>query len=72
MVERPRTSHPSTASHAGTLIGTRRGLNLIQGTNVTLTVADNAGSERVDVTIDAAGGGGTATTFIGMAKWGTD
>jgi len=60
-------------SKAGTLIGTRRGLNLIQGTNVTLTVADNAGSERVDVTIDAAaGGGGTADTFATRVKWMTD
>lgn len=63
----------SNISKAGTLIGTRRGLNLIQGTNVTLTMADNAVSERVDVTIDAAaGGGGTATTFVGMAKWAVD
>lgn len=35
----------------------RRRLNLIEGTNVTLTVADDAGSNEVDVTIDAAGGG---------------
>jgi hypothetical protein len=58
---------------AGTLVGTRRGLNLIQGTNVTLTMTDDAPNERVNVTVDAvAGGGGTATTFVGMAKWGTD
>jgi len=63
----------SNISKAGTLIGTRRGLNLIQGTNVTLTMTDDAPNERVNVTIDAAaGGGGTATTFIGMAKWGVD
>jgi len=60
-------------SKAGTLIGTRRGLNLIQGTNVTLTMVDQAGSERVDVTIDAAaGGGGVAETFVQKAKWWTD
>jgi len=60
-------------SKAGTLIGTRRGLNLIEGTNVTMTVADNAGSERVDVTINAAaGGGGTADTFATRLKWMTD
>jgi hypothetical protein len=48
---------------AGTLVGTRRGLNLIQGTNVTLTMTDDAPNERVNVTVDAvAGGGGTATT----------
>jgi hypothetical protein len=60
-------------SKAGTLVGTRRGLNLIEGTNVTMTVADNAGSERVDVTINAAaGGGGTADTFATRVKWMTD
>jgi len=62
----------SNISKAGTLVGTRRGLNLIQGTNITLTMADNAGSERVDVTIDAAGGGGSAPTFVNQAKWFTD
>jgi hypothetical protein len=58
---------------AGTLVGARRGLNLIQGTNVTLTMTDDAPNERVNVTIDAAaGGGGVATNFVEMAKWGTD
>lgn len=36
-------------------------LNLIEGTNVTLTIADDSGNDEVDVTIDAAGGGGAAT-----------
>ncbi len=67
----------ATARHnilkAGTLIGTRRGLNLIQGTNVTLTMTDDAANERVNVTVDAAaGGGGTADTFTTRAKWMTD
>jgi hypothetical protein len=58
---------------AGTLVGTRRGLNLIQGTNVTLTMTDDAVNERVNVTVDAvAGGGGTADTFATRAKWMTD
>lgn len=35
----------------GTSIGTRRGINLIAGSGCTLTVADNNGDERVDVTI---------------------
>src|SRR4029079_507598 len=48
----------SNISKAGTLIGTRRGLNLIQGTNVTLTMTDDAPNERVNVTIDAAARGG--------------
>lgn len=38
---------------------TRRRVNLIEGSNVTLTVADDSGSDEVDVTIAAA----TSTTF---------
>lgn len=58
-------------SKAGSLVGTRRGLNLIEGTNVTMTVADNAGSERVDVTVNASGGA-AAPSFVSMAKMWTD
>lgn len=43
---------------AGTLVGTRRKVNLIEGSNVTITVADDGANEKVDVTIAAAGGGG--------------
>ena len=37
----------------GSLIGTRRGINLIEGANVKITMADDSGNERVNVTIDA-------------------
>lgn len=40
---------------AASLIGTRQEINLIEGSNVSLTVSDNAGSDRVDVTIAATG-----------------
>jgi len=51
---------------AGVSIGKRRGLNLIEGANVTLTVADDPGNEEVDVTIaSAGGGGGVAKTLLG-------
>ena len=39
----------------------RRRLNLIEGSNVTLTVADDSGNEEVDITIAASGGGGGYT-----------
>jgi hypothetical protein len=39
-------------------IFTRRRINLIEGSNVTLTVADDSVAEEVDVTIAATGGGG--------------
>jgi hypothetical protein len=45
---------------AGILAGTRRKLNFIDGSNVTLTVADNVTDDRVDVTVAATGGGGGA------------
>ena len=47
----------------GTLIGTRKSINLIAGSNVTVTGSDNSGSDRVDITLSATGGGGT-----GMAE----
>ncbi|MDP9145923.1 MAG: hypothetical protein M3N43_14740 [Actinomycetota bacterium] len=39
----------------------RRRVNLIEGSNVTLTVADDSGNEEVDVTIAATGGSGSLT-----------
>lgn len=38
----------------GGAVGARRRLNLIEGSNVTLTVADDSGNEEIDVTIAAA------------------
>lgn len=40
---------------AGAAIGTRSTLNLIEGANITLTVADDAVDGEVDITIAAAG-----------------
>lgn len=47
----------------GTVVGTRRQLNLIEGSNVTITATDNAANERIDVTIAATGGGGGGVLF---------
>lgn len=46
---------------AGSLIGRRFALNLIEGANVTLTVQDDAANRRVNCTIASSGGGGAAT-----------
>lgn len=43
---------------AGVDVGIRRALNFIQGSNTTVTVADDPTNERVNVTIAASGGGG--------------
>jgi trimeric autotransporter adhesin len=44
--------------NTGADVGSRRRLNLIEGSNITITVADDAPNEELDVTIAAAGGGG--------------
>lgn len=62
-------------SKAGTLVGTRRKINFIEGSNVTLTIADDSGNEEVDVTIAASGGGGgggtTGTTEVDFGSSGS-
>lgn len=47
--------------NSGGDVGTRSRLNLIEGANVTLTVADDAGGQEVDITIASSGGGGGAS-----------
>ena len=46
---------------AGISIGTRRGINFIEGSNVSITAADDSGNERVNITIAASGGGSFPT-----------
>ena len=43
--------------NAGTLVGTRRRVNFIAGANVTLDIVDDATNEKVDVIVNASGGG---------------
>lgn len=44
-------------SKAGVIVGTREQINLIEGSNISLIVADNPGSNRVDITVANSGGG---------------
>lgn len=44
--------------NTGADVGSRRRLNFIEGSNVTLTVTDDAGNEEVDITIAAPSGSG--------------
>lgn len=53
--------------NTGADVGTRRRLNLIEGANITLTVADDAGSEEIDVTVAAAAGGGGISMGLAVA-----
>lgn len=49
------TTQKIEVAKLGSVIGTRKQLNLLEGSNVGLTMADNSGSDRVDVTISASG-----------------
>lgn len=42
--------------NSGATVGTRRRLNFIEGTGVTLTIADDAGNEEVDITVASSSG----------------
>jgi hypothetical protein len=65
-----------TVAVGGTDQTQRAKVNLIAGTNVTITPADNSGSGRTDVTIAASGGstlaaadGGSASSTYGAAEF---
>jgi Chaperone of endosialidase len=51
----------------GTLVGTRRRINFIAGSNVTLNIADDAASEEVDVTIGLNLSAAGVSSFNGRA-----
>jgi hypothetical protein len=55
----PRSDHVHKrtirVAKAGSDVGTRNRINLIEGSNVTLTVADDSGGDGVDVTIAVSG-----------------
>lgn len=55
-------------SLGGVLKGTRRQINFIAGTNITITVTDDSSNEKVDVQIDASGGGGGGGGVVGFGK----
>ena len=46
-------------SKDGTLVGSEKQLNLIEGTGVTLAVTDNTSTNSVDISISSTNGGGT-------------
>jgi lysophospholipase L1-like esterase len=59
-------SATQTYDHNGTVVGSRAALNLVDGSNITLTVTDNPGAGRVDVTI--AGPASTPASFTWASK----
>lgn len=56
-------AHYNTVKKEGTPYTQRHGINLHEGTNVTITVADDVGNDETDITIAAA----AASTFLGLA-----
>lgn len=48
----------AVSKNSASVTGTRKQINLIEGANISLTVADNSGSDSIDVTIEAAGDAG--------------
>jgi hypothetical protein len=57
---KPTSSGGVTVKKGGATVGTRSAINLHEGTDITLTVSDDAGNDEVDVTVTstASGGGG--------------
>lgn len=62
----------AVSKNSGAVVGTRPEINFIEGANVTLTVTDDPGNSEVDITIAAAGGGGTAWLDQFFPAGGTD
>lgn len=54
------TQKVQVAKNSGAVTGTRKKLNFIEGSNVTLTIADDAGNDEVDITIASTASGGVA------------
>lgn len=52
-----------TVKRNGTLVGTRGAINLIEGSNVTLTVTDDAANDELDVTIASSASGGGSVAY---------
>ncbi len=52
------TQKVTVRKNSGSDVGSRKRLNFIEGSNVTLTVSDDASGDEIDITIASSGGGG--------------
>ena len=64
VVNNTTTQKVEVVKNSGAVVGTRKQLNFIEGTNVTLTIADDAGNDQVDITIASTGASGTANDAV--------
>jgi hypothetical protein len=53
-----------TVKQSGTVVGVRRAINFIAGSNISLSISDDAANEEVDITISAAGGGSSSHNLL--------
>ena len=61
----------AVAKNSGATVGTRRRLNLIEGANIALTIADDAGAEEVDITIATTGVAGVGAAYVTIGNDGS-
>ena len=55
------------AKNSGAVVGTRKQLNLIEGTQIALTIADDGTNDQVDITVSTSGLGTAATKNTGTS-----
>lgn len=58
-------------SKAGTLVGTRRELNFIDGSGISIALVDDTPTNRTNVTISASGGVSSSAQFVCLASDGS-
>jgi hypothetical protein len=63
------SSYYQTIEDNGTPLTQRPVLNLIEGSGITLTIADNAGNTSTDVTVTATGGSGGTDEILAWVGW---
>lgn len=61
------TQRVEVVRNSGAILGARKQLNFIEGANTTLTIADDAGNEQVDITIASSGGGLASSNYTALA-----
>ena len=57
----------SVSKNSAVAVGARNTVNFIEGSNITLTIADDPGGSEIDVTIAASGGTVTEGNYIDVA-----
>lgn len=62
-----QTSVKAVRKNSAGSVFRRQRLNLIEGSNITLTVADDSTNNEVDITIASAGGGSGITQGMGQS-----